>query len=198
MARRTDIDWERIELDVRAGKMSKREIAKRHGISYSQLRIKCEERGWTPDLTDAVRVATKAALIEESRVRAVKRSQDEVKARAESIGTSIGELVGSEPIQIAEGGIAAAVTENLLVIGSHREMLNRLKRRLADADAKVSALGEAVADIREAKVFADAVASLANVTKATIEMERKTYNLDEDAQSNSIDDLLIKLGRGEV
>lgn len=46
MARRSDIDWEAIEKDHRAGIMSIAAIAEKHGVSSSQIKLKAKQGGW--------------------------------------------------------------------------------------------------------------------------------------------------------
>ncbi len=71
-------DWERIELDYRAGVRSLREIAAEHGISEGAIRKRAKRDGWVRDLS--VKIAAKADdLVRKEVVR------NEV--RAESLAT---------------------------------------------------------------------------------------------------------------
>jgi len=44
------IDWERIEIEYRAGLLSVREIAKSHGITHGAINKRCKRDGWVKDL----------------------------------------------------------------------------------------------------------------------------------------------------
>jgi len=55
------IDWERIEEDYRAGLLSVREIATKHGVSHTAIQKKVKEHGWERDLN--AKIQAKAAAI---------------------------------------------------------------------------------------------------------------------------------------
>ena len=60
-------DWEAIERDYRAGQLSIRHLAAKHGIPESTVRSKAKSLGWERDLTEEVRTATRAKLSRGSR-----------------------------------------------------------------------------------------------------------------------------------
>lgn len=127
MGNRSGIDWEACERDWRIGKLSIKQIADKHQVSTSQLKAKAKKLEWKRDLTEAVMVATKAALIEEA------------KARAKTIGQEIGQQSANQ----TEGAIKAAVSENVAVITQHKQRA----RRLASAfDSLMQKLEEQLAD----------------------------------------------------
>lgn len=166
MARRSDIDWDAIERDYRIGKLTLREMAAKHGVAESSVSLKAKQLGWARDLTEAVKQATKTALIEAS------------KRRAEEIGAEVGAASGRE----TEDAIKAAVSENVALVMAHRRRLANLAAAVDEAQAKVLELGPRAIDVREAAVFVQAVGSLANATKTLIEQERKAHGLDDQAQ----------------
>lgn len=163
MARRSNIDWDAIERDYRIGKLTLREMAAKHGVAESSISLKAKQLGWTRDLTEAVKLATKAALIEAS------------KRRAEEIGAEVGAESGRE----TEGAIKSAVSENVAIVMAHRRWLRELAAAVDEAKARLLALGPQAIDVREAAVFVQAVGNLANATKTLIEQERKAHSLDE-------------------
>ena len=66
MEKRT-IDWERIELDYRAGVLTLREIASAHAVSHTSVRKHAEMVGWDRDLTARI-VAKAEALVSRAEV----------------------------------------------------------------------------------------------------------------------------------
>ena len=109
MGRRSDIDWEKIERLYRIGSMTTMEIATSCGVADSSIRLKAKQLGWSRDLTDAVRTATKAALIADS------------KARSEKMGIDIGRTLGEESAAGMESAIASQVVENVVVLRRHMD-----------------------------------------------------------------------------
>lgn len=178
MARRSDIDWDAIERDYRIGKLTLKELAAKHGVAESSISLKAKQRGWTRDLTEAVKLATKAALIEAS------------KRRAEEIGVEVGAHAARE----TEGAVKAAVSENVAIVMAHRRRLAVLAAAVDEAQGRLLALGPQAIDVREAAVFVQAVGNLANATKTLIEQERKAHGLDDQAQKqSSYEDLLAEV-----
>ena len=82
MARRNDIDWERVQWLYVAGQLTIRQIADECGVSDSQVRARAKKEGWSRDLGEAIRARAKAkiatidvsALIEESAQQSAQQS----------------------------------------------------------------------------------------------------------------------------
>lgn len=61
MPKKTDTDWHAIEADFRAGALSNRQIAKKHGVAESTLRKRIASGGWVRTSAQKVRKNTKPA-----------------------------------------------------------------------------------------------------------------------------------------
>ncbi|BAU38286.1 prophage terminase small subunit [Acetobacter pasteurianus NBRC 101655] len=61
MPKKTDTDWHAIEADFRAGALSNRQIAKKHGVAESTLRKRIASGGWVRTSAQKVRKNTKTA-----------------------------------------------------------------------------------------------------------------------------------------
>jgi uncharacterized protein YjcR len=109
--RRSDIDWEEVSNDYRIGRLTLKQIAIKYGCAVSSITLKAKKLGWSRDLTESVKVATKAALIEDAKLRAVE----------------IGKEIGKESACGTEGAIRAAVSENLSLILGHRDDIRELR-----------------------------------------------------------------------
>ena len=109
MGRRSDIDWEKVEQLYRIGSMTTMEIATTCGVADSSIRLKAKQLGWSRDLTDTVRTATKAALIADS------------KARSEKMGIDIGRALGEKSAAGMESAVASQVVENVVVLRRHMD-----------------------------------------------------------------------------
>lgn len=64
MARRSDIDWEKIERLYLAGQLTIRQIADEGGVAPSAITRKAKKDGWSRDLSEAIRARTKAKVAE--------------------------------------------------------------------------------------------------------------------------------------
>src|SRR5262245_54931406 len=74
MARRSDIDWEAVEREYRAGKRSLRDIGQEFGVSEGGIRKKAKEFEWERDLSEKID-AKAEALVRKSEVRSEVRSE---------------------------------------------------------------------------------------------------------------------------
>ena len=91
MARRSDIDWEAVERDYRAGVTSVSAVAEKHGVSLSQVKIRAKRDGWTRDLSSEIRARAKAkvaqidvqALVEQSASESAGKSAKLIKRAIE-------------------------------------------------------------------------------------------------------------------
>ena len=172
--RRSDIDWEAVERDYRVDKLTNRQLCDKYGIADSGLRKRAKEKGWQKDLTQAVRVATKAALIAEKL------------AQAEQIGAQIGAELADQTIQ----SVKLAVRDNVAIIERHQKMHDRHLALMVRAEDKVTQMVDDITDIREAKILVDAVGTLASAGRSLMDQERKSHNIDDTKVEESIEDLI--------
>jgi hypothetical protein len=85
--KRARADWEAIERDYRTGAFSDHELAVKHGnvVTRQAISKRAKEKGWTKDLTAAVRQATRAKVIEKE---VAERVQQQV---AETVAGNVAE-----------------------------------------------------------------------------------------------------------
>ena len=76
------VDWEAIREEYRAGQLSVREIAARHGITHPPIVRKAKREGWKRDLTKKVRAEVVRRLVTGEGTDGTKASDDEIVAAA--------------------------------------------------------------------------------------------------------------------
>ena len=54
MTAKKPVDWERIELDYRAGVLTLREISDKHAVSHVTIHKRAKRDEWSRDLSDLV------------------------------------------------------------------------------------------------------------------------------------------------
>lgn len=168
--KRARTDWDAVERDYRTGKYSLRELGARHGADHGLISRKAKKGSWTQDLSVAIKQATNAKLTQLLVNTEVNESHQKVNAV-----------------------VSAAADENTRIILSHRTRLIDLADAVDAAKAKLLALGDTVADIREAATFVQAVGNLANATKMLIDQERRAHNLDDLDERNTKSDPMTAL-----
>ena len=203
-------DWEAIERDYRTTNLSGAELAARHGdvVTRQAISKRAREKGWTRDLTEAVRQATKAKVI-----------QAEVSRRAK--GPTAGEelrerVAGSFQATVDAVGMAADI--GAAVILRHRDdalqargvvldLLGELRAATLRADDLEALLGLVSGDLDEKQLafarmkFNDLLRlhsrigsahKLADAFAKLQTLERKAHGLDgegDDGKPKSGDDL---------
>lgn len=163
MARRNDIDWEKIEREYSAGQLTIRQIADENGVSDSQIRAKAKKEGWRRDLSDAIAARTKAkisaldvsALIEET-------AQESANKSAESIRRAI-----EQAADVASGTVLRHRADIRLDFERAQSIAALLDDKLAQAEC----LADVVKATQAFKALVDARAKL-------IDKEREAFGIE--------------------
>jgi hypothetical protein len=127
--KKSRIDWDAVERDYRTDKFTLRELAAKYTITHTTIARRAEKLGWTKDLTDAIRQATNAKLVQQS-----VQQQCTVAHQA------------------ATDTVLIAAEINVQVIQSHRRGLQRIaavKERLLDQIEQAAALMPELSDVIE-------------------------------------------------
>lgn len=179
MGRRSDIDWDAVQVDYSLGSISVREIARKHRIAESNLRAKAQRERWPRGDGEAVRVATRAALTAVARERAQQIGAEIGAQRAQQFDQELERATLSATEVLAEHQRAARrgmdVASELLqyleeaALCGDREQLVAIRTRVDTLDK-----------------WAAAVAKLSAV-------ERGAHGIGNGDQRNAIDDLLLRV-----
>lgn len=176
MARRSDIDWEVVEKDYRAGIMSVAAIAEKNGVSASQIKVRAKKDGWTRDLSGAIKARTKAkvsaidvsALIEQSAKESANKSAKLIQ----------------EAIEQASDVAAGVIIRHRTDIRLQQERASRLESLFDDMLAKVPAAvscdtsddGATIEALNVTDVF-----KMSQTLKAIIETRSKLMDKEREA-----------------
>lgn len=192
-------DWERIELDYRAGVKSLREMAKEHGCTDGAIRKRAKRDGWTRDLskkiqdksdelvrTELVRskVRTKTDVSERETIDANAHAIAEVKTshRRDITRTRNITMALLEELELQTGAETVALLEQLGE--AMRQEDDKGQDRLNDLYRKVVSLPG------RAKTMKDLGESL----RVLVTIERQAYGLDD--KDNAPTDGLTSLLHG--
>lgn len=158
-------DWEAIEREFRAGQLSIREIARKHGVSDTAIRKEAKARNWQRDLAEKVRKAVREAVV---RATGSQEGSQEQRANDDEI-------------------VKAHAKVGVEVRMSHRRDLNQLhglKRILADRLSVVLQGGQADGPcLGDKESPGDLLEKLSRITSRLIPLERQAYDLDAEPDS---------------
>ncbi|WP_252108980.1 MULTISPECIES: hypothetical protein [unclassified Halomonas] len=147
-------DWEAIESAYRAGSLSIRNIAEKHGVSDTAIRKHAAKHGWQRDLTEQVRKAARDKLVREK----VRESGSQEPARTDA--------------EIVE----EASTEAASVVLAHR---NDLAQWRGISAKLLRALGAMEVDESNHGDFARSLNAGVDAQLKVIKGERQAYSMDE-------------------
>lgn len=178
-------DWERIEIDYRAGVKSLREIAGEHGISEGAIRKRAKRDGWTRDLADKIQqraedlVRTHAVRTEvRSEQRATERQV--IEANAEAVANV--KMAHRSDISRARSIVNGLLDELQEMVGSdNATLLQELGFLLRSEDEngkdRLNDLYQQIISLPgRSKAMKDLTASL----QSLVAMERTAYGMDKD------------------
>lgn len=225
-ARRAPIDWEAVERDYRIGQLTVRQIQAKHNVSNGAMMERSKREGWERDLTEAVKIATKA------KVRA--KVVEQVKEQASNTGTTTGattgassDATGAKPEQVlaqateqaTRDDIEIAATVNTNIILGHQRRAGRLANLLdkmagelevvsenpLELEQIVIAIGENDPSAAQAIAQLRSVSSRMNTLKLASDIlvkvnaeERKAFGLDDEGNNkDSIDEEVKRINAEE-
>ncbi len=214
MGRRSNnnlIDWPPIEKDYRIGH-TLQSICDKHGIAMSSLTLHIAEEGWTRDLTDTVKAATRAAIIAER----VERAR-EVTEQADQIGAEIGRKIGEQAQKGLVSDVQAAAAVGVVINRRHQDVAGKLVemagavhdelaefvgKKAKSIDALVAAVAEnspETADsLRRVLSMSSRAATLDKLASAAtkaIAIERQAYGLSDKPveKDESMEDAILRI-----
>lgn len=179
MARRSDIDWEAIERDYRAGVLTVREISSKHGVDPSSITSKVKKFGWSRDLSGAIKKRTKEKVASIGIENLVEQfAQESIQKSTQTIHTAV----------------EHAANIQTQVIVDQRGMIGEQMDIARQGLAKVRDLLGTVADLRDLAAWNNAHKSSVEVMSKLIDKQRQNYGIDEaDRGDESIEDVLRRL-----
>ena len=172
------VDWERIEVQYRAGLLSIRAIAEEHGVSDAAIRQKAKKFGWERDLSAKVAAKVRTALVRTDASRPDHRAsaQTEREVVEEAAATRIG-IVRSHRKDITK---ARTLTDTLLeqltlAAGSRDVFQGAIEDMTADdtTPTRYNALMRAVS----LPVHIGAAKDLGQAMRHLIALERQAFGL---------------------
>lgn len=146
--KRPKIDWEKIEVDYRAGLLSVHEVARQHKISHTLINRKAKAKEWKRDLAARVRKAVSARLVSGDVPKSVAGPTDE---------------------QVVETAAAKTVE----VIKLHQATAARAQRVVSSLFEELCS--PSMASLKDKATTAN---NLSNALRTLVTVERQAHGLD--------------------
>lgn len=176
------VDWERIELDYRAGLLTLREMGARHGVAESAIRKRAKRDSWVRDLSAKIK-AKADDLVRKQEVRKQVRTEERVSELREiEIGAeAIARIKLAHRTDIARSrALAMKLLEELEIQTDNLDLMKQLgelmhapdengKDRLNDLYRKAIELGSRTGVMK----------ALGDTLKTLVGLERDAYGIAE-------------------
>lgn len=156
-----NINWEKIELDYRAGIKTLREIADEHGISHAAVKKRANRDGWVRDLSAKIKAKADSLV-------------------SKSLVTS--ELPKEERLKEFEI-IDANALNNAVIQISQRKDITRMREVVAK-------LVEELEQQDSFLIRVDCSKKISESMKTLIDLERKVYKIDDVSSGDTFEDWL--------
>ncbi|MDG9758700.1 hypothetical protein N7365_11380 [Pseudomonas sediminis] len=196
MGSKQSFDWEAIERDYRAGLLSIREIAGRHGCTHTAIGKRAKAEGWARDLKAKIRakadaLVSKREVSSEVSSKSAETERQIIEANAEAI---VNVRMAHRADIRRSRGLTNKLLEELEQLTDHRDLAESLGEMMRSPDAfgsdrlndlyhKIIALPNRTKIMRE----------LAETLKTLITLERQAYNLDEQEHEEPYEERLRRL-----
>lgn len=169
MARRSDIDWEGVEKDYRAGILTIFQIADKFNVSDSQVRLKAKNNGWQRNLTAAIHERTKAKIAQIDVAELVEQSAHESAGKSAALIKSA--------VEQASDALAGLTLKHRATLRQQIERAHEMQERIDSMMAEAADQKELVPLVGAFKNAVDAIVKL-------IDMERKVTGLDKGGEED--------------
>ncbi len=196
MGSKQAFDWEAIERDYRAGLLSIREIAGRHGCTHTAIGKRAKAEGWGRDLKAKIR-AKADALVSKREVSievASKSAETErqiIEANAEAI---VSIRMGHRSDIRRSRELTNKLLDELEGLTDNRELFEQLGELMHSPDDKgMDRLNDLYRKVVELPNRTKVMKDLAETLKTLITLERQAYNLDEQEHEEPYEERLKRL-----
>ena len=198
------VDWEKVELEYRAGIKTLRQIAEEHGISHVAVNKRAKRDGWVRDLS--AKISSKAEeMVTKSMVTKEVTAAQKVTERetVESNAQAVANVIISHRSDIRRNrGLANKLLAELEAIVDDPDVFEQLGEMMASPDEKgQDKLNELYRKVTSLPSRVDSAKKLAETLKILVGLEREAFKIDNSADKpvNPIDELLKSLaGRSAI
>ena len=177
-------DWERIELDYRAGALSLREIAANHpGTNHVAIARRAKAEGWTRDLSERIKakaedLVTRAAVTADVTANRAVTEKQVVEANAQDQASV--RLAHRKDIQRKRAIVLSLMDELEAQVGPENASLladlgDMLRNPDENGQDKLNDLYRKIISLPER---AKTAKTLAETLRITIDMERQAFGMD--------------------
>lgn len=171
-------DWDAIERDYRTGRFTFRELEAKHGPNNATIMRRAKKEGWSADLSNAVRQATNAALIQgmvQQECSAAQQNAATTVLAAAEVNKQV--ILGHRKHVAAAIELASDLLAELRMLGSAKEDLERLAEIVGGEDPEE--MLRTVRKVTSVHSKVSSVKTLADAIDKLMRAERLAFGIDD-------------------
>jgi len=192
---KTSIDWDRVEIDYRAGVLTLREMGTKHGVAESAIRKRAKRDSWVRDLSAKIKQRAED-LVRKEEVRKEVRTEQKISERVE-VEASAQVIVNVRMAHRGDISRSRRLTNKLLDelegLTDNRDLFDQLGDLLRSEDDngqdKRNDLYMRVIDLPSRT---KTMKELSETLKTLITLERQAYSLDAEIGDKKLSDDLLR------
>lgn len=196
MGRRSDVDWESVEKEYRAGVKSLRQIGEECGCSHVAIQKRASSEGWVRDLSAKIRAAAEAKVTKDAVTNLVTvetkiAERELVEANAELQAS----IVRAHRKDISRSRrLALALLEELEQQTDNRDLYEQLGVMLANPDDKgIDKLNDLYRKVIALPSRVESIKKLADTLKTLVGLERQAFGLAENPDDGGKEEATVTL-----
>jgi len=193
-------DWEAIEVDFRARKISIRAVSRKHKIDYAYLRREAKRRGWQRDLTDEVRKEVRNQLVRRKaeKVSTEKSPPEEVHTEKPALPKDGKKLTDEDIVSLATFAELEFIDDWHETFRKTLKIVSTLKAQILAEDSKDIVLmdGRIVKGSYTPEERAAMLNALTQAETRIFEGMRKNYGISADKGGQEPPALIMDYGTG--
>lgn len=179
---KTSIDWDRVEIDYRAGVLTLREMGTKHGVAESAIRKRAKRDSWVRDLSAKIKQRADD-MVRKDEVRKEVRTEQKISERVEVEASA--QVIAN--VRMAHRGdisrsrrLANMLLDELEGMTEERGTLKELIEQLKDDNDVPDAMLELAQKMASLPNRSKIMKELSETLKTLIGLERQAYSLDSD------------------
>lgn len=195
MTDKQPIDWERIELDYRAGVLSVREIGAARGVTHTAINKRAKREDWERDLHAKIQAKAEALVSRREVSKQVSTERLETERQlVEANATVIADVRMAHRTDISRSRkLANALLGELEQMTDNNGLFERLGEILGEDETGSGKLADLYRKVIALPGRSRVLKELAETLKTLITLERQAYNLDDAPSEDSYDERLVAI-----
>jgi len=193
-------DWEAIEVDFRARKISIRAVSRKHKIDFAYLRREAKRRGWQRDLTDEVKKEVRNQLVRRKaeKVSTDKSSPEKVLREKPEVSKDGKKLTDEDIVNLAAFAELEFIDDWHETFRNTLNIVSDLKAQILAEDSKEIVVGDKLLLVGYSpKERAAMLNAITQAETRIFEGMRKNYGITAESGGQEAPALIMDYGTGD-